>query len=61
MKDRKTVHKGDMIQTQAYGLVRFDGFDYYMGDTSVKLYSKEYGLQYPKAEREELQQYVFED
>ena len=60
--EKKMIRTGDIFETKPYGLVRFDGFDYYRGQKTLKLYSSEFkDTYYPLPRRIEAEGYSFFD
>ncbi len=58
LSSKKTIRKGELLNTKEYGIVRFDGFDYYHGQKTVILYSSKYrNTYYPFPEKIEKQGY----
>jgi hypothetical protein len=56
------IRKGQLLETKDYGPVRFDGFDFHMGQKTLKLYSDEFRQTfYPLPEEIEAQGYEFFD
>ena len=59
---RETIRKDQLLETEDYGRVRFDGFDFHMGQKTLKLYSDEFKQTfYPLPEKIEAQGYEFFD